>query len=143
MLNSSMKGVIHRDLKPANILFDQHWQPHLADFGIATGSATHHVETQGFTTAGAVLGTAGYMALEMLLGKEYDGRARLIRPEHPCPQRRTTQMRTVSDFGTGMFMVGIKAELHRHPFRKQDAMPLPKLTKPDNAKFRQLHGLRN
>jgi hypothetical protein len=38
-----------------------------------------------------------------------------------------------------MFMVGIKAELHRHPFRKQDAMPSPKLTKPDNAKFRQLH----
>jgi len=27
----------------------------------------------------------------------------------------------------------IKAELHRHPFRKQDAMPLPTLTKPDNA----------
>ena len=52
-----------------------------------------------------------------------DGRARLIRPEHQCPQRRTTQMRTVSDIGTGMFMVGIKAELHRHPFRKQDAMP--------------------
>jgi TolA-binding protein len=38
-----------------------------------------------------------------------------------------------------MFMVGIKAELHRHPFRKQDARSLPKLTKPDNAKSRQLH----
>jgi hypothetical protein len=52
-----------------------------------------------------------------------DGRARLIRRQHQRPQRRTTQMRTVSDIGTGMFMVGIKAELHRHPFRKQDAMP--------------------
>lgn len=51
-------GVIHRDIKPSNILFDDRHEPHLADFGLATGSVS--------AKAGA--GTPLYMAPEQLCG---------------------------------------------------------------------------
>jgi len=69
------KGVLHRDLKPANILFDQSWNPFLSDFGIARSIADDENRQQGLTGTGMVVGTQGYMPLEMLLGKPVDGRA--------------------------------------------------------------------
>lgn len=53
------KGVIHRDIKPNNILFDQHGNAHLVDFGIAK-----LLETTSATTLHTVLGTPAFMAPE-------------------------------------------------------------------------------
>jgi len=53
------KGVVHRDLKPANILFDQHDEPFLADFGIAR--QTHSVTLTG---PAVTVGTPAYMSPE-------------------------------------------------------------------------------
>jgi len=55
-------GIIHRDLKPANVLLAG-GQVRLADFGIA-----RIVGDQSATTTGTVLGTAHYLAPEMLTG---------------------------------------------------------------------------
>jgi serine/threonine protein kinase, bacterial len=55
-------GIIHRDLKPANVLLAG-GQVRLADFGIA-----RIVGDQSATTTGIVLGTAHYLAPEMLTG---------------------------------------------------------------------------
>jgi serine/threonine-protein kinase len=55
-------GIIHRDLKPANVLLAG-GQVRLADFGVA-----RIVGDQSATTTGIVLGTAHYLAPEMLTG---------------------------------------------------------------------------
>lgn len=51
-------GIIHRDLKPANLLFDKTGKTKLVDFGI------NKFWDSSSTVAGAVLGTADYMAPE-------------------------------------------------------------------------------
>jgi tetratricopeptide (TPR) repeat protein len=70
------QGYVHRDIKPANILFDDHGNAYVSDFGVAKAVAEREVERQSasLTETGMVLGTRHYMAPEMLLGDRYDGR---------------------------------------------------------------------
>lgn len=64
-------GMVHRDLKPANILLASSSIPgrapiaKLADFGIA-----HLLGSERLTTAGTVIGTAGYLSPEQLQGAD-------------------------------------------------------------------------
>ena len=51
--------LLHLDLKPANILFDEHDQPLIADFGLA-----RHMDAGGGIDADEISGTPGYMAPE-------------------------------------------------------------------------------
>jgi serine/threonine protein kinase len=65
------RGIIHRDLKPGNILFDQHHDPFLADFGIAKLS-----EAGATLTGNVIVGTPAYMSPEQGRGeKDLDGRS--------------------------------------------------------------------
>ncbi|MFN7975745.1 MAG: serine/threonine-protein kinase [Acidobacteriota bacterium] len=67
-------GVVHRDVKPSNVLLDRAAGdlPRLIDFGIARVAMMTTV-----THTGAVLGTPGYQAPEILLGDRPDLRADL------------------------------------------------------------------
>ncbi len=68
-------GFVHRDIKPANILLDNaHRRALLADFGLVK-SLEDTAATR--TSAGAVLGTADYMAPEQGLGQPVDFRSDL------------------------------------------------------------------
>lgn len=64
------RGMAHRDVKPANIMLDAKNQPVLMDFGIVKiiGSA-------GQTLTGAVIGTAHYMAPEVIRSETADQRS--------------------------------------------------------------------
>ena len=65
------RSIIHRDLKPGNILFDQHNDPFLADFGIAKLS-----EAGATLTGNVIVGTPAYMSPEQGRGeKDLDGRS--------------------------------------------------------------------
>ncbi len=77
------KGITHRDLKPGNIKIKPDGTLKVLDFGLAknspseAGAPSENSPTlsMGMTQAGAILGTAAYMAPEQARGKTVDRRA--------------------------------------------------------------------
>jgi tetratricopeptide (TPR) repeat protein len=63
--------IIHRDLKPENVLLARDGSAKLTDFGLARSVASR------LTSEGTVVGTVFYLAPELALGQELDGRADL------------------------------------------------------------------
>lgn len=70
------QGYIHRDVKPANILFDHHGNAFLSDFGLAKvlSSTTEAKQDASLTGAGFLVGTPNYIAPELIMGQQADGR---------------------------------------------------------------------
>src|SRR5207248_3160992 len=70
-------GLIHRDVKPANVLLravGDRDHAYLTDFGVAKAPKT---AMDDLTQTGWVVGTAGYLAPEQIMGQEADSRSDL------------------------------------------------------------------
>ncbi|WP_422927203.1 serine/threonine protein kinase [Singulisphaera sp. PoT] len=70
------QGYVHRDVKPGNILFDGQGHPFLGDFGVVKvlTSDAGSKPSKTMTGAGMVVGTAEYMAPELIMGEPFDGK---------------------------------------------------------------------
>ena len=72
------RGIVHRDLKPSNVFFTGHGIK-LLDFGLArTDLLATDDSLDSVTRSGAVFGTPGYMAPELIAGDPVDARSDLF-----------------------------------------------------------------
>jgi eukaryotic-like serine/threonine-protein kinase len=65
-------GIVHRDIKPSNVLVGRDGRARLTDFGIARPS-----DGERLTNTGLVIGTARYIAPEVMRGQTPDERSDL------------------------------------------------------------------
>jgi len=108
-------GIVHRDIKPDNIMFDEHGQAVVTDFGIAKAGTSGRL-----TGTGMAIGTPHYMSPEQARAQNLDGRSDLYSLGVVAYQCLAGQ---VPFDGEDSFSIGFKHIM--------DELPTPALTTPE------------
>jgi predicted Ser/Thr protein kinase len=121
------RGILHRDLKPSNVLVDKDGLARLTDFGIANAD-----DLEPLTRTGALVGTADFVAPEILRGQRAaDARCdlwalgaclyELLTGERPYPAasilERARMIETMAPRPPGTRVPGIPAAVDRFVLR--------------------------
>src|SRR6266480_3784569 len=112
-------GIVHRDIKPDNIMFDEHGQAVVTDFGIAKAATGGKL-----TGTGMSIGTPHYMSPEQARAQALDGRSDIYSPGVVAYQCLTG---SVPFDGEDSFSIGYKHIM--------EEVPVPRL---DSAEKREL-----
>lgn len=116
------KGILHRDLKPENIMLTPAGQVKVLDFGVAKRlpRADDGVTTETLDpTTGGLSGTPAYMAPEVLLEQEPDGRADIFSLGVVFYEALTGR----HPFRAGSFLATTDRILHAAPAPLREANP--------------------
>ena len=100
-------GIVHRDIKPDNIMFDEHGQAVVTDFGIAKAASGGKL-----TGTGMAIGTPHYMSPEQARAQGLDGRSDLYSLGVVAYQCLTS---TVPFDGEDSFSIGYKHIMEEIP----------------------------
>ena len=121
------RGLVHRDIKPANIhvgrLGLQNDFVKVLDFGLVKSLTGPSDERSFATAAGLALGTPAYMAPEMALGEEVDGRTDIYAVG--CVAYFTLTGQAVFEAETPMQMVARHLHAKPIPPSQRAGLPLP------------------
>ena len=112
-------GIVHRDIKPDNIMFDEHGQAMVTDFGIAKAASGGKL-----TGTGMAIGTPHYMSPEQARAQNLDGRSDLYSLGVVAYQCLTGM---VPFDGEDSFSIGYKHIM--------EAIPVPPLETPEQREL--------
>src|SRR3989454_957116 len=107
-------GIVHRDVKPDNIMFDEHGQAVVTDFGIAKAATGGKL-----TGTGMAIGTPHYMSPEQARAQNLDGRSDIYSLGVVAYQCLTGQ---VPFDGEDSFSIGYKHIMEELPTPRLDSM---------------------